>query len=316
MREVQKEVRANPEFKQTERALGLYDDERGILRARGRIEHAPLPYTTRYPAILPRDHYVTNMIIRKCHNNVMHNGVTETLIELRSKYWVVKGRQVIRKLISTCVTCKRIEGAKYPGPRPPPLPQFRVSDDFAYSHIGVDFAGPVYVKNVFSSAKRSYKAYIVLFTCASTRGVHLELTPDLSAEAFIRSLQRFVGRRGIPTSVVSDNGKAFQSTMVKAFARQKHITWRFNVPKAPWWGGFFERMVRCVKRCLKKTMGNARVTFEEFETVLVQVEGILNSRPLLYVPEEMTEPLTPSSLCLGRRLLSQMEDANQVPRKS
>jgi len=82
------------------------------------------------------------------------------------------------------------------------------------------------------------------------------------------------------------------------------VTWKFNVPHAPWWGGFFELMVRSVKRCLKKTLGASRVAYEEFETTLVEVEGILNSWPLTYITEDFEEPLTPSSLCIGRRLLS------------
>ncbi len=187
---------------------------------------------------------------------------------------------------------------------PPPLPQFRVSEEFAYMQLGVDFAGPVYVKNVYTQAKKTYKAYIALFTCASTRGIHLEQTPDLSAQAFVRSLQRFIGRRGVPSFIVSDNGKTFKNSTVKKLIQQYDITWKFNVARAPRWGGFFERLVRCVKRRLKKPLGNAHVSFEEFETVLTQVEGILNSRPLTYVHEEMREPLTSSTLCVGRRLLS------------
>ena len=165
-------------------------------------------------------------------------------------------------------------------------------------------AGPVYVKNVYTQAKKTYKAYIALFTCASTRGIDLEQTPNLSAQAFGRSLQRFIGRRGVPSFIVSGNGKTLKNSTVKKFIQQYDITWKFNVARAPWWGGFFERLVRCVKRCLKKTLGNARVSFVEFENVLTQVEGILNSRPLTYVHEEMNESLTPSSLCVGRRLLS------------
>ena len=108
----------------------------------------------------------------------------------------------------------------------------------------------------------------------------------------------------MPRIVISDNGKTFKGSSLKPFLSQHGIVWKFNVPRAPWWGGFFERMVRSVKRCLKKTLGNARVTFEEFQTVLVEVEGTLNSRPLTYVYEELEEPITPSSLCIGRRLLS------------
>ena len=131
---------------------------------------------------------------------------------------------------------QNIEGKCYRAPLPPPLTQFRVSEDFAYAQLGVDFAGPVYVKNVYTRAKTMYKAYIALFTCASTRGIHLELTPDLSAQAFVRSLQRFIGRRGVPSFIVSDNGKTFKNSTVKRFIQQYGIKWNFNVPRAPWGG--------------------------------------------------------------------------------
>ena len=269
----QKIFRAEPNFKQRERSLRLFDDYDGILRSQGRLDYSQLPYCARHPAVLPRGHHITKLIVRKCHSRVMHNGVNETLVEVRSKYWIVKGRQEVRKIISRCATCKRIESKGYCVPLPPPLPQFRVSEEFAYTQLGVDFAGPVYVKNIYTRDRKTYKAYIALFTCASTRGIHLELTPDFSAQAFVRSLQRFIGRRGVPSFIVSDNGKTFRNATVKKIIQQYNITWKFNVARAPWWGGFFERLVRSVKRCLKKTLGNARISFEEFETVLSQVEG-------------------------------------------
>lgn len=233
----------------------------------------------------------------------MHNGVKETLTDLRSRFWVVKGRQTVRDVISPCATCKKIEGRPYNAPPQPPLPDW-VSDEFVFTQVGVDFAGPVYVKDVFSKDKKVYKAYIAIFTCASSWAVHLELVPDLSTKAFLRCLERFIYRRGVPHLVISDNGKTFKGSDFKAFLSQHGISWRFNVPRAPWWGGFFEQMVCSVKHRLKKTLGNARVTYEEFETVLIEVEGILNSRPLTYVYEDFEEPLTPASVCIGRRLLS------------
>ena len=88
------------------------------------------------------------------------------------------------------------------------------------------------------------------------------------------------------------------------------MKWTFNLKKAPWWGGIFERLVRSVKRCLKKTIGGATLTYEELLTVVVEVEMILNCRPLSYVSGEDTkEPLTPSHLLCGRRLMS-LPDSN------
>ena len=304
IKHVQRYVQEEEKFEQTRHSLGLFPDGEGILRCGGRLHNAPLPYTARFPAILPRKHHFTILMIRKSHNNVMHNGVKETLTDLRSRFWVVKGRQTVRKVISSCATCKKLDGRPYNAPPQPPLPDFRVSDEMAFTQVGVDFAGPVYLKDVYSKSKKVYKAYIAIFTCASSRAVHLELVPDLSTGTFLRCLKRFVSRRGVPRLVISDNGKTFKGSSLKPFLSQHGIVWKFNVPRAPWWGGFFERMVRSVKRCLKKTLGNARVTYEEFQTVLVEVEGILNSRPLTYVYEELEEPITPSSLCIGRRLLS------------
>jgi len=163
------------------------------------------------------------------------------------------------------------------------------------------FAGPLYVKNIYQSKGEMYKCYIALFTCASTRAVHLELTPDLSPTSFLRALRRFFGRRGLPTLFISDNGKTFKDAEVKKFVLNRNIDWKFNVPTVSWWGGFFEICVKLVKRCLKKVLGNANLSYEELESVLIETEGVLNSRPLTYVYDELTEaPLTPSHLVIGR----------------
>ena len=123
-----------------------------------------------------------------------------------SKFWVTKGRQTIKNVIGKCSVCKKIEGRSCAVPPPPPFPEFRLSDEFAFTRVGVDFVGPLYVKDVFLKKGEMNKAYITLFTCATSRTVHLELVPNLSAES---ALIRFKGRRGTPTLIVSDNGKTF-----------------------------------------------------------------------------------------------------------
>ena len=149
-----------------------------------------------------------------------------------------------------------------------------------------------------------HKVYISLYTCSSSRALHLDLVPDMSSEAFVRSLECFIGRRGIPSLIISDNGKAFKGQEIKSFTASMNIKWRYIVEKSPWWGGFYERMVRSVKRCLRKVLRNARLTYKELLTLLIRVEGVLNSRPLTYVYPEQDEPLTPSHLVLGKRILS------------
>ena len=123
----------------------------------------------------------------------------------------------------------------------------------------------MYVK---SAATRMDKAYIGLFSCCVTRAIHLELVEDLSADTFRRALRRFATRRGAPSLIVSDDAKTFQATekalnklvensAVRDDLDNLRVERKFNLERAPWWGGFFERMVGSVKSCLWKVLGNA-----------------------------------------------------------
>ena len=219
---------------------------------------------------------------------------------------MIKERQAVKDVLSKCVTCKKLQGRAYSSPPTLPLPAFRVSEEMAFSKVGVDFAGPLYVKNIYLSKGEMYKHYIPLLTCPSTRALHLELTPDLSANSFLRVLKRFFGRRGPPTLFISDNRRTFRQAKVKTFALNRNIDWTFNAHTASSWGGFFEICAKLVKTCLKKVLGNAKLSYEELESVLIETEGVLNSRPMTYVYDVLTEtPITPSHLVIGRRLLDQ-----------
>ena len=244
----------------------------------------------------------------------MHSGLRATLAELRSRYWVPKGRQMVKKIIHGCLVCKRLLSKAYGNPPAADLPEFRVKQSVPFSQTGLDMAGPVYVKGKEFGTSR--KVYIALFTCAVTRAVHLELVTDLSAPTFRRCLRRFIARRGVPTLLVSDNAKQFKAA-AKALKQLfnhpevrhdldiQRIEWKFNLERAPWWGGFFERMVGSVKSCLRRVVGNARLSYEELETLLTEVEATLNFRQLTYDDSELNgEVLTPSHLVYGRRILT------------
>lgn len=129
-----------------------------------------------------------------------HDGVKETLTDVRGRYWIVKGRCFIRAVIHRCVVCKKHEGAPYVGPPAPPLPDFRVKEDPAFSYTEVDFAGPLFVRAEASSCSDKV-----------SRAVHLDVVSDLSTETFIRCLKRFAARRGLPQLFLSDNGKTFKA---------------------------------------------------------------------------------------------------------
>ena len=311
--EAQKSLLEEPAFQTWKQQFGLFLED-GVWRCKGRLHNADIPYTTRHPALLPKNHHVTSLIIWDCHSKVMHNGVKETLCELRSRFWIIKGRQLVRKMLYGCTVCRRFEGQSYNMPPSPPLPSFRVREEPAFTHTGVDFAGPMYVKSPGSPTQS--KVWICLYTCCTVRAIHLDLVQDMSCESFIRSFKRFTARRGFPREIISDNGKTFKAAAKTIANVLNHpealqyfagvgMQWSFNLEKAPWWGGIFERMIKSVKRCLRKTIGQAKLTYDELLTALTEVEMVVNSRPLSYVStEDAEEPLTPSHLLTGRRVLS------------
>ena len=132
LKEMQKAVVRSPEFESLKQQLGLYSGDHGLLRCKGRLQNASIPFDAKHPIILPADHYFTVLIIDNCHMRTLHNGVKETLIELKSRFWVTKGRQTVRRVISKCVNCKKIEGKHYVIAPTAPLPQFRVEQNPAF----------------------------------------------------------------------------------------------------------------------------------------------------------------------------------------
>ena len=248
IRSIQNLERKKPNFQQKSLHLGLYEDQDGVQRCKGRLGNAVLPFDARFPIFLPSDNHLTALIIEECHRKVLHNGVKETLTELRSRFWVPRGRQVVRRVIARCSVCKRFEGQHYSVPPAAALPGFRLEEQFAFTNTGVDFCGPLFVKAGTNEKGHMNKVHIALFTCCSSHAIHVDLVPDLTTEAFLRCFKHFTCRRGIPRLIVSDNAKTFKSSakklcalfelpeVLKLFCELK-IKWRFNLERAPWWGG-------------------------------------------------------------------------------
>jgi len=178
----QKSLIKDKSFNMWKKQFGLFLDG-DIWRCKGRLENAELAYSTRHPALLPKHHHMTVLIIRESHERVMHNGVKETLAETRSKYWIIHGRQSIRQVLLKCVNCRRYEGPPQPMPQPPPLPQFRLREEPAFTYVGLDFAGPLYVKTQDLVIEK--KVWICLFTCCVVRAVHLDIVPNMTVGAFL-----------------------------------------------------------------------------------------------------------------------------------
>lgn len=303
IRDCQSRLQGDSRFPLWKRHLDLFVDESGVWRCGGRMSKSCLSTSAKTPILLDRSHY---LIVTDAHLRVLHNGVKDTLTELRSEYWLVKGRQFVRKIIHLCTVCKKLEGKPCSGNPPPPLPEYQVQQCRPFQVTGVDFAGPLFVKA--SDTTRTSKVWLCLYTCCATRAVHLDLVTYMTAGTFIRSFRRFASRRGLPSKMISDNGKTFKSAakLIKQimespesrkYFSQFRVEWQFNLERAPWWGGIFERMVRSAKLCLKKSVGRNCLSHDELLTLVTEVEAVLNSRPLTYVTaEDVEEPLTPSHL--------------------
>jgi len=315
IRALQKNIKNNKHFAQWKIKLNLFTDDNGLLRCKGRIGEAPLPYDARFPIFLTKDSYFCELIIHQAHAAVGHNGCRDILTYIRRTYWIPKCRNFIRKLVRNCNLCKRFEGKPLSYPSAPNLPEFRVRQTHAFDVVGIDYAGPVYVKNIYGDSKKMFKAWIGLVTCANSRAVYLDLVSNSSSQECVELLKRLISRYGAPSLIISDNGKAFISEETQNFATSSNIIWKFNLELAPWLGGFFERMVKSVKRCLKKILVNARLTFQEMLTTLSEIELIINNRPLTHIYDELTEPpLTPNNLIYGRTV-NRVVDNNSINNK-
>ena len=301
------------------RDLNPFLDEEGLMRIRGRIEHSNLDNKQKHPIIINENHWIVPLFIMDCHLKVGHAGVNDTLVMTRNTCWMVRGRQVTKKYLRKCVVCRKMQGAAY-NQEMAPLPKDRLAEVEPFSIIGMDFFGPLYLKG----PKGMYKSYGLLITCASTRAVHLELLSSMNTDIFLQAFRRFISRRGVPSIVYSDNAKTFKKTSrlleipdsqflhnehIQSFLSNQKIQWKFIAERAPWWGGMWERLVRSVKTSARKKLQTARLQYEEMQTLLVEVEGQINSRPLTYVYSEPNEPspISPSHLLIGRRVTAPPE---------
>ena len=309
------------EIRSSSRLLPLHPflDSSGVLRVGGREERSKRQYHSQHPVILDGKHSLTKLVIRSEHVRLLHAGPTLLTAALCRKFHIIGCRKVVRSTTRSCVTCRR----KSSKPRPPmmgQLPMERVTPDAVFNRVGVDYAGPFYIKYGPVRKPTVIKAYVCVFVSLSVKAVHLELVSDLTTEAFIAALRRFISRRGKPTLLWSDHGSNFigaakelqelvkflhlQKTqgVISDFCTTQNIAWEFIPERAPHFGGLWEAAVKSMKSHLKRVTTNVKLTFEELTTILTQIEACLNSRPLVSLPgdDDGIEALTPGHFLIGR----------------
>ncbi|CAK9796121.1 hypothetical protein ANTPLA_LOCUS653 [Anthophora plagiata] len=179
----------------------------GILRVGGRLKHSQIPFSQRHPIILSRAR-ATSLIIEAEHRIHFHAGVQNTLYAVRRRYWSFDGRSQVWATLKTCVRCLRGQ--------PPPvnyimgdLPEARVTESQPFTHVGVDYCGPFFVKERKHRNRTRLKVYVAVFLCLAVKAIHLELVSDLTSQGFIAAFRRYIARRGFCKTIHSDNGTNF-----------------------------------------------------------------------------------------------------------
>lgn len=292
-------------------------DADNVVRVFGRIDNAPtIPIYTKRPIIMPKDHYVTELLVKHFHIKCRHQLQELTICEIRKKFWINDLRSIVRRVKSHCVRCKIL----YAKPRNQLMgahPEDRLTPFIRpFTYTGVDYFGPVNV----SIGRSKHKRWIAVFTCLTIRAVHTEIAEDLSSDSCIICLRNFINLRGVPKRMRSDNGSnfvginnellnadnIFLDEKVQNELAIKNIQWKFNTPSNPEAGGCWERMVGMIKRILTQSLKEVSPRLETLRSFLIEACNIINSRPLTHVPTTTLEeePLTPNDFLLG--------DPNQI----
>ncbi|GFT20417.1 integrase catalytic domain-containing protein [Trichonephila clavipes] len=304
-------------------------DEHGLVRVGGRLQNSQLPFNSKHPIILPSQHSISELLIKEQHIAHLHAGPTLLAHVLRQSHWIVGSRKLINKCIRKCLKCNKFKTSTTTPQLMGNFPKHRATLERPFFSCGIDYAGPVLIKCNKGRGTKSTKGYIALFVCLATKAVHIEAVGDLTTDSFIAALRRFSARRGAPRHIYSDNGTNFvgarrkldeirklwlslpTNEAISYYLSKSSIDWHFIPPSSPHFGGIWESGIRSVKFHLKRVLGETILTFEELTTLLTQIEGLLNSRPLSYVNDsdiECISTLTPSHFLTGDVLLSVPEE--------
>ncbi|GFU78901.1 integrase catalytic domain-containing protein [Trichonephila clavipes] len=255
--------------------IETYIDDEGILRVKTKILNRDDERSFLYPILLPEKCELTKLLIRDVHMKNCHAGIQMMQCLLRERYWIIRARKAIKNVLYNCIFCKRFK-VKSLSSEPTSLPPDRVTDCAPFEIVGIDLAGPLFLKD-------GRKVWITLFTCAVYRAIHLELVNSLTSDAFLLALRCFIARRGRPRTIYCDNGTNFRGAFndlsklnwskIVEETRTPKILWKFIPPTAAWWGG----------------------------------------RPLTYVSENPEEliPLTPSKFLISNKN-SNIEDIEEL----
>ncbi|CAL9691166.1 unnamed protein product [Knipowitschia caucasica] len=282
----------------------------GLIKVGGRLKHASLDTAAKHPILLPSKHHITLLLAQNYHAKVMHQGrqFTEGAIR-QAGLWIVGCKRLVSSIIHCCVTCRKLRG-KQVIQKMADLPSERTNVSPPFSYVGLDVFGPwtVITRRTRGGAAQS-KRWAILFTCMTTRGVHIEIIESMDTCSCINAIRRFFAIRGPAKQLRSDRGTNFIATSVELgmvqskktdffnYLHANGCTWVFNPPHASHMGGVWERMIGVTRRILDSMFmqnKHSRLTHEVLCTLMAEVTSIINARPLAPIS---TDPSSPFLLC-------------------
>ena len=272
------------------------------------------------PGVLSEESLFVEKLIRYTQKKVMHMGVENTTGALREIWWIPKMRSLVKEVIRNCNVCKVFSAKPFGNQETAPLPLFHTTMSLLFQQTGVYFAGPLRCRGNHKTDE--VKVYVIIFTCAVIRGVHLEVKKLQTAEEVQWKLNAFITKKTRLEMKVSDNASVFKtkakwiklihkSEKLQDYLASEGTTWRFNLSKSPWWGGVYEQLIKDIKKRLYKTLGKTLLKPEQLEAVIMDIEIHLNNRPLTNVESDSGEEqvLTPNIIMWGKdsHILEELE---------
>ncbi|UYV79859.1 hypothetical protein LAZ67_18000927 [Cordylochernes scorpioides] len=290
-------------------------DDNDVLRMDARLAKVRIA-NMRTPIILDPRHYLTKLIIHHYHVLVLHLGQDTVRNEIRQQFWIPNLRLAVRRCWNECPSCK-IRRAKPSTPVMGALTECRVEpQQRTFSIVGIDYFGPMEV----SVGRRHEKIYGVLFTCITTRAIHLKVAHSLTTDSFIMAIRRMICRRGLPWEIFSDNGTNtarddYDQEALTENMNSKGIKWNFIPPSAPHMGGSLERFVKSIKTAMSVILRSCCPRDEELLTLILEAEAVVNSRPLTDVPLDPAAPeaIAPMHFLIGTSSIGHHLDSLTKP---
>ena len=296
--------------------LDPFVDTNGVLRVGGRLRRASLEFGERHPVLIPNKNHVADLTTRHYHGQVHHQGRQITHGAIRQAgFWLVGGHNTVTRELSKCVTCKTLRGTAMEQ-RMADLPADRMEVAPPFTNVDFDVFGPWKIRSRKTrGGAANSKRWGLVFTCLSSRAVHIELLESMDASSFICALRRFFAFRGPVSILRCDRGSNFvgakselgdalremDQRKVKGYVTNHGCEWIWNPPHASHFGGAWEHQIGTIRRVLDAMfaeLGSHQLTHELLVTLMAEVTAVVNARPISALPTDVDEPqpLSPSML--------------------